>query len=55
MLVTLSGIVSLVRPEQPKKAQLEIYATLVPMVMPVRLVQFMNALSPMTTTLLGMT
>jgi len=54
MLVTLLGMVTEVRPEQPEKAELPMLVTLLEMVMEVRPEQYANAQSPMLVTLLGM-
>ena len=54
-LVTLFGIVMLVRPEQLKNACSPMLVTLFGIVMSVRFVQFRNAELPMLVTSLGMT
>ena len=54
MLVTLLGMVTLVRLVQPENAQSPMLVTLLGMVTLVRLVQSANAQSPMLVTLLGM-
>ena len=53
MLVTLSGIVTLVRLVQPENASSPMLVTLLGIVTLVRLVQPENASSPMLVTLLG--
>ena len=53
MLVTLSGMVMLVKPVQPEKAQSPMLVTLLPIVTLVNLVQPEKALSPMLVTLTG--
>ena len=53
MLVTLLGIVTLVRLVQPENAQSPMLVTLLGIVTLVRLVQSENAASPMLVTLLG--
>jgi hypothetical protein len=54
MLVTLFGMVTLVRPVQPQKENPPMLATLLGMVIPVRLVQRLKALFSILVTLLGM-
>ena len=54
MLVTLSGMVTEVRPMQPPKAELPMLVTPLPMVTEVRPVQPEKAESPMLVTLSGM-
>ena len=54
ILVTLSGMVMEVRPEQLEKAEFPIVFTLSGMVIEVRLEQFWKARSPILVTLLGM-
>ena len=55
MLVTPVGMVTLVRPLQPKNAQYPMLVTPVGMVTLVKPLQPKNALSPMVMTLLGIT
>ena len=53
MLVTLLGIVTEVKPEQPKKALLPMLFTLLGIVTEVKALQNQKASSPMLVTLLG--
>ena len=53
MLVTLFGIVTLVRPEQPEKAELPMLVTPLGITTLVRPGHRLNALSPILMTLLG--